>query len=73
MAKRKKKYQYSSDYPALYETQSFEFTWCCDCGLRHIWHFEIIKNEKGEQMIKISGTDDPLATKLRKFYNKNKK
>lgn len=55
-----------------FENNSFLFQWCCSCGLRHIWHFEIVKIGKKEY-IKISGTDDPLATKLRKFYKAHKR
>ena len=54
------------------EDNGFLFQWCCDCGLRHIWNFQIVDDGK-QKFIKIVGTDDPSATKLRKFYKKYNK
>lgn len=43
--------------------------WCCKCGLRHIWHLEVIRGRKPEDdVIRVSGFCDETATKLRKFY-----
>ena len=54
------------------EDNGFLFQWCCDCGLRHIWNFQIVETKK-QKYVKIIGIDDILATKLRKFYKKYEK
>ena len=50
------------------------FQWCCDCGLRHIWYFEIVRGKKPEDdEVLLRCTRDNMATNLRKFYNRHKK
>jgi len=46
--------------------------WCCKCGNRHIWHFEIMPANKLnlEPFIKIDIFQDDKGTMLRKAYNK---
>jgi hypothetical protein len=73
MAKRKKKYQYDEGYPQILETQSFEFTWCCDCGLRHVNFYEIERGKKPEDdKVKVYCIRDSHATDYRKDYNRLK-
>jgi len=53
------------------ETNDFWFQWCCDCMLRHIWHFRVERGETPDKdRIVITGIDDRIATVLRKRYNK---
>lgn len=45
----------------------FLFLWCCDCGLRHIYHFEIIRGKTPEKdEVHIRSCRDDWATKARK-------
>lgn len=54
------------------ETNDFWCQWCCDCKLRHIWHLEVIRGKTPQDdVIKLTGANDEIATKLRKFYEKN--
>jgi hypothetical protein len=57
------------------QTNDFWFQWCCGCRLRHIWHLEVIRGETPEEdIIKLTGADDQIATRLRRFYDQaNKK
>jgi len=50
----------------------FLFQWCCGCGLRHIWHLQVIKSQKKKEpdVIIMSGVSDLKGTQLRKFYDK---
>ena len=51
---------------------SFMFQWCCDCHLRHIWHFHIIRGKTpDDDFVVMSGVRDEMATKLRKAYEKS--
>ena len=54
------------------ENNSWMFQWCCKCKLRHIWNFSIVRDGK-KQYIRITGVDDRVGTKLRKFYEKKYK
>jgi hypothetical protein len=55
------------------ETNDFWFQWCCKCKLRHIWHLEVARGKTPkDDVIKISGVNDEVATELRKFYDKSK-
>lgn len=47
------------------------FQWCCDCGLRHLWHFEIVrgKSPKSDE-VHVRGCADEWATKARKRITK---
>lgn len=47
------------------------FQWCCQCHLRHIWRFHIVK-DKGKQYIRMEGIADEKATELRRWYEKRK-
>ena len=49
----------------------FIYQWCCGCGMRHIWHIEVIEENK-KNYIKVDCAMDKQATKLRKFYKKSK-
>ena len=48
--------------------------WCCGCGLRHIWHFNILEGDTttGGQFIEIRGFQDDKGTELRDFYMKHR-
>ena len=73
MEKRRKKYQYVDNYPEVYETNSFEFTWCCDCGLRHVNFYEIERGKKPEDdKVKVFCVRDSHATNYRKDCNRLK-
>lgn len=49
------------------ENNGFLFQWCCDCHLRHIWHFKILRGKTPDKdFIEISGARDDIATKLRR-------
>ena len=53
-------------------TNDFWFQWCCKCKLRHIWHIEVIRGQQPEDdIVKLTGANDEIATKLRKFYEKH--
>jgi len=68
-----KNYRQMEDYEVI-GNNSFMFQWCCDCHLRHIWNYQIVRGEKPEDdVVVIRGIDDRYATKLRKYYIKNKK
>ena len=52
----------------------FLFQWCCTCQTRHIWFFHIVRGKTpDEDFIEFSVAGDPIARKLRKFYEKNVK
>jgi len=43
------------------------FQWCCDCNLRHIWNFEIIRGkEPKDDYITARSTRDSFATQMRR-------
>ena len=61
---------FSGEYK--FKTNDFFFQWCCDCMLRHVWVFKIIRGKKPEDdYVELQGTDDRLATYLRRKYKKN--
>ncbi len=73
-AKRRKKYQYDEGYPAVLENHSFQFEWCCDCGLRHINFYEVERSKKPEDdKIKVYCIRDNHGTDYRKDYERLKK
>lgn len=58
--------------PCYIANNGFMSQWCCKCGNRHIWHFEIMPANKLnlEPFIKIDIFQDDKGTMLRKAYNK---
>ena len=53
-------------------SNDFWFQWCCKCKLRHIWHIEVTRGQQPEDdVVKLTGANDEIATKLRKFYDKH--
>ena len=71
---KKKKYQYDDSYPMVFENHSFEFGWCCDCGLRHIKFIEVERGKKpDDDKIKIYSVRDDHGTDYRKDYERLKK
>jgi len=56
------------------ENEGWWFQWCCDCHLRHIFHFQIIRGKKPkDDYVIIRCERDDMATKLRKYYLRTKK
>ena len=46
----------------------FLFPWCCDCGLRHIWHFRVERgNSPEDDVVVLTGARDDYATKYRQI------
>jgi len=46
------------------------YLWCCDCNLRHVVEFRIVKNKKGKLEIQRRSWRDDFATELRRDYEK---
>lgn len=46
------------------------YEWCCDCGLRHIHIYRIVKNRKGKLEIQRRLWRDDFATNLLREYEK---
>lgn len=67
------------DFPDLppvlqINNDGFLSQWCCKCGLRHIWHFHVVRGKRPEDdIIYISGFCDDTGTELRKFWERRKK
>lgn len=62
--------------PSVFEvkTGGFMTQWCCGCGLRHIWHFRIVRGKKSsDDQVEISLLCDDLATHMLKQLNRRKK
>ena len=56
------------------EQDGFMFQWCCDCHLRHISHFHIVRGESPEKdYVVISCARDEVGTRLRKYYIRREK
>lgn len=56
------------------DNHDFLCQWCCKCGNRHIWHFTIHRGKKAEDdFIEITGFQDDVASKLRRFWEKQHK
>lgn len=48
-------------------TNAFWFQWCCGCGLRHIFNFEIVRGKTPEDdFICVRIAADEWATKARR-------
>ena len=50
--------------------EGLNYTWCCDCNLRHISEHRIVKNKKGKLVIQGRIWRDDFATDLRRAYEK---
>ena len=51
----------------------FVFDWCCDCGLRHVWHFEIKRGKTpSKDEILASSIRDDLCTDLMRKAKRGK-
>jgi hypothetical protein len=44
------------------------YEWCCDCALRHIHFYRIVKNKKGRLVIQRQTWRDNFATELMRSY-----
>ena len=74
MKKKKSLFRQMDDVEYISDN-GFLFQWCCDCHLRHIWHFEImddVRDKTGARAIKICGIDDRVATEMRRKKFKKK-
>lgn len=61
----------SMDEVIFIEDDGWLFQWCCQCHLRHVWRFHIVKSGR-KQYIRMEGITDKVGTKLRRFYEKEK-
>ena len=69
--KRTKIKFYQMEQRQIIQNGEWLFQWCCDCKLRHIWQFEIIRGKTPkDDFIILRGTDDRMATKLRREYER---
>ena len=46
------------------------YNWCCDCNLRHLEEYRIVKNKKGAREIQRRSWRDTFATDLRRIYER---
>ena len=49
------------------------YEWCCDCRLRHITEYRIVKDKDGEPVVEQRSWRDSYATDLRRSYERLKK
>lgn len=50
------------------------FQWCCDCGLRHMYHFRIVRGETpADDRVEFTIERDDWATLARKTITRLKK
>jgi len=52
---------------------TIHYEWCCDCSLRHIVEYRIIKNAAGDLVIQRRSWRDDFATELRRRLAKLEK
>ena len=63
---------YASD-PKVFKNGEWWFQWCCDCNLRHIWRFTILRGKSPkEDKIIAHFTRDQEPTDMAKCLIKNK-
>lgn len=56
------------------DNNEFWCQWCCDCGLRHIYHFRVIRGKTPEEdKIEICSDRDDWATIAAKTIARYKK
>lgn len=55
------------------DDNAFIFMKCCDCGLRHVYHFTILTDDNDEKVIAMSAIRDEIGTELIKLYKKRNK
>ncbi len=54
--------------------RELEFEWCCDCHLRHVNIYKIVRGKTPkEDMVFIEGIRDDMGTELRRDYIRRKK
>jgi len=54
------------------DNDGFFSQWCCDCGLRHIWHLHIERGKNPQKdFVTVSCFGDDSGTRLLKFYKKH--
>ena len=64
---------YAKTITTVYTDNSW-FQWCCDCGLRHIYHFRIIRGETpAKDKVEMTIERDEWATYAAKKIAKLKK
>lgn len=62
------------EFPLTLETNSFLSQWCCKCGARHIWYFDVMRQKKPENdLVFIDMFRDWKGEELRRYYEKSKK
>jgi len=62
------------EFPLALPSGGAIYQWCCKCGSRHIWTFEVMRGRSvKDDEIFITCHRDIKAEKLRRFYEKNKK
>ena len=52
------------------EQDRLRYTLCCDCNLRHIEEYRIVKDKKGKLVIQWRASRDDFATDLLRAYEK---
>ena len=63
-----------TDFPVIIPDYGAIYAWCCTCGSRHVWTFEVLRGKSEEDdKIFINCVRDENAEKLRRFYEKHKK
>jgi hypothetical protein len=55
------------------ETDTIHYNWCCDCGLRHIAEYRIVKNKKDQLVVQLRSWRDDYSTELQRSYDRLKK
>ena len=59
------------NFPMVLDSPATMFQWCCECGARHVWTFEVVRGDVEEDdSVYINCVRDWNAEKLRKFYEK---
>ena len=57
-----------------FATGEYNFFWCCDCNLRHILRYEVIRGKRPcDDVVRVETIPDFLATDLKRFYDSQKK
>ena len=53
------------------KTGDIEFTWCCNCSLRHVVIYDIIRGNKPKNdIVRIRTRCDDFATELKRHFDR---
>ena len=52
---------------------TLHYEWCCDCNLRHVHEYRVIKDKNGDLVCQRRFWRDSFATDLRRKYEKVRK